>query len=61
MQRRNTEKPVSGSKGGSSQGNAITIMHQEGISKSSQGHQPMGPIIGGLTINSPKYQGTTTQ
>ena len=32
-------------------------MHQEGvaISKSSQGHVSMGPGVGGLTINSPKY------
>ena len=33
-------------------------MHQEGVavSKSSQGHVSMGPgVVGGLTINSPKY------
>ena len=54
MQRRNTDKPGKQSMGA---GGGITIMHQEGaISKSSQGHVSMGPgVVGGLTINSPKY------
>ena len=56
MQRRHTDKP--NAKQGVGTGGGITIMHQEGVavSKSSQGHVSMGPgVVGGLTINSPKY------